>query len=95
VDLGVDEQARAIWLENRLHLRRKCPTCWCRFICGGGCRAESLEHEEDYTRPYGAACVILQMVIAQTIELLSGLTDAQLRLLVKSDGPGVTPHGPA
>lgn len=82
---GLDERTRACWLDNRLFVRRDCPDCWCRFICGGGCRADSVVHGGDISVPYATACAIMQIVIANTIRVLSKLDEEQ-QTLVTRDG---------
>lgn len=84
VDTGFDERVRACWLDNRLFVRQNCPDCWCRFICGGGCRADSVVHQGDIRPPYVTGCTIFQIMIAYTIRLLSELTEEQQRLVAGS-----------
>lgn len=95
VDLGFDEQIRAKWVDNRLYLRQPCCDCWCRFACGGGCRSESFEHERDLSRPYGATCAIQQIIIANTIRLLSQLSEQERPFVVKTDLSAATTPLPA
>ncbi len=56
VDSGVSERLRAPWRENRRYARRGCESCWARNVCGGGCRAESIEHTCDIARPWPVGC---------------------------------------
>lgn len=46
---GVDEKLRRKWLDNRLYKSEKCTTCPVRFLCGGGCRENSMN---DYGNTY-------------------------------------------
>lgn len=44
VQAGVDDAARAHWLQER-HVDRQqpCNRCWARYLCGGGCHHEVLQ----------------------------------------------------
>lgn len=55
---GISEAARAEWLDNRYYARQKCPTCWARNICGGGCRKDSWDKSGDIRQPDALACAI-------------------------------------
>ncbi len=63
VDDGIDELARAPWLDNRLYARQGCLSCWARYLCGGGCRMDSLLHLNDIHRPCPWECDFKQMMI--------------------------------
>jgi uncharacterized protein len=73
VDTGIDERVRWKWADNRLYAREGCQDCWCRFICGGGCRADSLVHCGRITKPYPTSCTLMQICISETIRLLGTL----------------------
>jgi len=60
---GVDEAARAPWLDNRLYARRGCDACWARGLCGGGCRMDSLLHLGDVHEPCPWECAFKRMLI--------------------------------
>jgi uncharacterized protein len=82
-DQGIYESQRTHWMENRLFARQSCPDCWCRHICGGGCRADSVVHVGDIAVPYGTSCTIAQVIIANVIRLLSRLTPHEQRFVRK------------
>lgn len=71
VDIGIDPRNRCAWRENRWYGRNRCPSCWARNICGGGCRADSLVHEGDIEEPFGVFCMEVQMIIAHCCRLVS------------------------
>ena len=56
IDDGIDEAARAPWLDNRLYARRGCMECWARYLCGGGCRMDSLLHLAEIHQPCPWEC---------------------------------------
>jgi len=56
VKTGISERLRAPWRENRWYGREGCARCWARNVCGGGCRAESIDHERNIRIPWAVAC---------------------------------------
>lgn len=66
---GISERARFPWRENRWWGRSCCARCWARNICGGGCRAESVQHEGDISRPWGPACAARRFQIRSALYL--------------------------
>jgi len=66
---GVSERARAAWAENRWYGRQGCVRCWARNVCGGGCRAESLEHAQGFARPWAPACVARRLQVRAALEV--------------------------
>ncbi len=56
--VAVSERLRAPWLENRWYLREACRECWARNVCGGGCRAEALEHVGSLSQVWPVACAV-------------------------------------
>jgi len=47
---------RAPWLDNRLYARKGCMECWARYLCGGGCRMDSLLHLAEIHQPCPWEC---------------------------------------
>ena len=58
VAVAVSERLRASWLDNRWYARSDCTRCWARNVCGGGCRAEALEHAGSLSRTWPVACAV-------------------------------------
>ena len=54
---GIDEALRARWIDNRTYNRTGCLSCPLRFICGGGCREESLCESGDIHLPVRMDCL--------------------------------------
>lgn len=44
LDTGVDEALRAKWTDNSNEDREECRACNLTYVCGGGCREESVGH---------------------------------------------------
>ncbi len=58
---GLDDAARAVFLNAR-HVDRQepCRSCWARYLCGGGCHAEVIDHGRagcDYIRGWLETCL--------------------------------------
>lgn len=68
---GVSERLRAEWLDNRFYSRSKCPACWARNVCGGGCRKDSFDKFADIHRPDPLACFLRQTWILEALWLLA------------------------
>lgn len=49
--------------------RPQCRECWARYICGGGCYADSVVYEEDRLSPQIAHCPYWRAEIAEGIRL--------------------------
>lgn len=43
-----------------VYRKEKCPSCWARFLCGGGCHAQALHHSGDLLQPDPLACRVMQ-----------------------------------
>jgi uncharacterized protein len=82
VDQGYNERRRACWMDNRLFIREDCSDCWCRFICGGGCRADSVVHFGNIHKPYTPNCVFAQIWAANTMWILSYLLPDEFELVI-------------
>lgn len=58
VDFGFNESLTEPWIDNRLYLRRGCVDCWARYLCGGGCRYDSLKRGRGINDPDVFGCFI-------------------------------------
>lgn len=56
LDYGIDEFERAKWIDNRIYTRMGCSDCDIRFVCGGGCRQDSLVEYGDIRVPSDIQC---------------------------------------
>lgn len=48
---------------------KNCVNCWCQFICGGGCYADSYIYEEKINEAYSNHCKFIKETIKQSIYL--------------------------
>jgi uncharacterized protein len=83
VDTGISERARAPWRENRWYGREGCARCWARNVCGGGCRAESVEHEFNTTRPWSVACRAKRLQVRAALHVAATAAPDTLRGLLR------------
>ncbi|MHC5054682.1 MAG: SPASM domain-containing protein, partial [Planctomycetota bacterium] len=83
VDSGLSERLRAPWRENRWYMREGCARCWARNVCGGGCRAESVEHELVTTRPWAVACRAKRLQIRAALHVAATAAPDALRGLLR------------
>lgn len=72
---GFDEIARRQWLEPRLIAHNKCPDCWARRLCGGGCRAFNLKACGDIHEPAELNCRLLKARVRAAMRVLVNLQD--------------------
>jgi len=70
LDTGFDAVARARWLDNRLTQRDACRDCWCRYVCGGGCRQRAAELGRPLSEPDPDACAVMRIMVAECLWLL-------------------------
>ncbi len=89
VETGISEHLRAPWRENRWYGREGCSRCWARNVCGGGCRAESFEHERNVRLPWPVACRAKRLQIRAALHVAATAAPEALRglLRVKPSAP--------
>ena len=75
---GIDEAARAGWLDNRHYARKRCPDCWARWLCGGGCREVSLRMGLSIREPDPVGCWFRKVWIRCAAWILSELTPEEV-----------------
>lgn len=76
---GLDDQKKKIWEETEwLETRNGCKRCWVRNMCGGGCRAASINFNEDISEPYTIGCEIMKITTKAAIWLYSELGDEKI-----------------
>lgn len=77
-DSGVTwlEEEREVWRDNHLDVHADCPTCPMRFLCGGGCRLDGLEHTGDVRRPDRAGCEHVLLRIKMAVKVLDAIGPA-------------------
>lgn len=77
VQRGIDVVKQQKWLDNRLYIREKCPNCWMRALCGGGCRQDSIQHSGNISIPDPYECLFKEMYITPALWIVSQLTDEE------------------
>lgn len=76
---GLDDEKRAHFREtNAASVDRRpiCNSCWARYLCGGGCYADSTVYGPDPTLPQTQHCPFWQAEIEAGIRLFRRLVDA-------------------
>jgi len=73
---GISEQAREEWKDNRWYCRTKCPSCWARNYCGGGCRVVSKQHTGDIHNSDPALCMFKKVWLKECAWILSETTQS-------------------
>jgi len=81
LDYGIDEEKRAKWVENRIYARKGCMDCWARYVCGGGCRQDSIEAGLTISEPNPESCVYKKVWVEMALYIASELTEGELRWL--------------
>jgi uncharacterized protein len=71
LDVGVDEELRFPWRDNRLYGKPLCVRCWARYVCGGGCRQIAAERGEPLTSSYPQRCALMQTIIRECLWILA------------------------
>jgi uncharacterized protein len=90
VETGVDDQRRRDYRQAEaaeVDARPVCSSCWARYICGGGCYADSVVYGPDKRAPQTGHCPFWRAEIAEGIRLYDRLraADPALCLLMFGD----------
>lgn len=80
--VGIDEGLRAKWRDNRIYLRERCLLCPIRYVCGGGCREESLNDSGDIRRAYQPACAMRTIFFKTAVRIMSEVDSEALAQIV-------------
>ena len=76
VSAGLDDSARAKYLSGiaiPVDRRAGCASCWARYLCGGGCYADSVVYGDDPAAPLDAHCAFFRLDIEAAIRLFDRL----------------------
>jgi uncharacterized protein len=68
-----NEAEHTRWADNRLSSRDGCATCWIRYLCGGGCRAESLDCGTGLTEPLAVRCRFMRALAREAVWIAAEL----------------------
>ena len=88
---GIDPKLRAPWLDNRLYSRSACNTCGHRYVCGGGCREDSLGDRGVIHDPSNVHCALKQCWVEAAIWIMSELNKHELLESVPDPRPNARP----
>ncbi len=75
---GFDHGRRNGWLHNTIYDRDDCPTCWARYLCGGGCRFDNEALTGDPAKVWKVYCHREHTVTELAIWIISQLDLATL-----------------
>lgn len=84
IDSGVDEELRAKWKDNRLYGRPDCVACPIKYVCGGGCRLDSLERHGDIHKPDPVGCFFRSRMFEEALWVLCELGSDTLRNIIRN-----------
>ncbi|MGD1002779.1 MAG: radical SAM protein [Candidatus Brocadiia bacterium] len=81
LDTGVDEELRAKWKDNRFYARPDCIVCPIKYLCGGGCRMNSLDRHNDIRRPDEMDCFLKRRMFEEALWIMCELGPETLRAI--------------
>jgi uncharacterized protein len=77
---GIDRCQQKAWLRSS-HVEKfsACSDCWARYLCGGGCRLNSVMNSGEFDNPEVTSCTLIQrtyeLAMATCLELASEDTE--------------------
>jgi len=83
ISYGFDEAKRAKWRDNRLYARKNCMDCSFKWLCGGGCRQDSLCQSGDITLPDEIRCRITNLIVKSSLWIICELGPEVLANYIK------------
>jgi uncharacterized protein len=83
LDRGFNTEKTAEILQNHVDSRETCSTCWARYLCGGGCMAESHFAHRDIKTPFVVSCEIYKFEMETTCWMYSKILEHDKTLLDK------------
>lgn len=73
IHTGLDDEKKAIYINQSVYNREPCRICWARYLCGGGCYYQSMLANGTVTQPDKAKCVLVRHLIVEAIRLYAFL----------------------
>ncbi len=70
-DGTLDPAIRAQFAESCLFTRKKCESCFAKFICSGGCSANNYHFNGDINEPYEITCAMMKKRIECAMRVLA------------------------
>jgi len=86
----IDDQKRRKFLTQEaagVDSRPVCESCWARYLCGGGCYADSVVYGPDRRAPKIEHCPFWRLEISAAIRLFVRLREADPRYCLRLFGP--------
>ncbi|MCI8966701.1 MAG: radical SAM protein [Lachnospiraceae bacterium] len=74
LDPGQDKWGEKIPL-NLVDDKSECARCWCRYICGGGCYADSLYYMGDWKQTYRSHCGYIRESIKLSLYMYKNIEE--------------------
>jgi len=81
VRAGIDERVRRRFSENFTDNRPVCSECWARYLCGGGCPADSLAMHGDIDLPNTTRCEIHRHVLELSLYVYATIEERDPKVL--------------
>jgi len=81
LDTGVDEELRAKWKDNRFYTRPACVDCSIKYVCGGGCRMNSLDRYDDIHKPDEIDCFLKRRMFEEALWIMCELGPETLQTI--------------
>jgi len=78
---GIDEELRTPWLDNRLYARTGCMACDLRYLCGGGCRLNSLAFGLPISQPVPDDCIFKRLWFESAAHIMAHIDSTKLQQL--------------
>lgn len=70
---ALDASAQSYWAGKNAVAWRECVSCPFKYLCGGGCLAKSLFHQESYPKPAAGECRFNQIYQAHRLHLYAAV----------------------
>ncbi len=67
----IDPEKRALFADSCLFTRKKCGSCFAKFICSGGCNANNYHFNGDINEPYEITCAMMKKRIECAMRVLA------------------------
>jgi len=81
---GVNPISKSLWHDNRICHRLDCGECPIRYMCGGGCREESIMENKDIRKPFKVSCDLKMILFKACLWIMSEIDPVVLSRLVPS-----------
>lgn len=80
---GVNPISKSLWHDNRICHRIGCMECPIRYMCGGGCREESIMENKDIRKPFKVSCSLKMILFKCCLWIMSEIDPVELSKLIQ------------